>query len=55
METWLRSDELSPTQLKSVRPPVYDAFSPEDRELFLACKREFSPVHLGERLLYQKA
>lgn len=30
------------------RPPVYDAFSPEDRELFLSCKRSLSPQRLSE-------
>ena len=28
-------------------PPVYDAMSPEDRELFLVCKRSLSPEHLN--------
>jgi len=32
----------------ALRPPVYDTFSPEDRDLFLACKRSLSPVHLNE-------
>src|SRR2546426_12798454 len=32
--------------LRPMRPPVYDAFSPEDRDLFLACKRGLSPAHL---------
>jgi hypothetical protein len=27
---------------------VYDAFTPEDRELFLTCKRALSPAHLTE-------
>jgi len=31
-----------------MRPPVYDAFSHEDRELFLACKRSLSPGYLNE-------
>jgi len=31
-----------------MRPPVYDAFSPEDRDLFLACKRGLSPARLNE-------
>jgi len=30
------------------KPPVFDAFSPEDRELFLTCKRDLSPEHLNE-------
>ena len=29
------------------KPPVFDAFSPEDRELFLTCKRSLSPEHLN--------
>ena len=29
-------------------PPVYDAFSPEDRDLFLSCKRGLSPARLNE-------
>jgi hypothetical protein len=31
-----------------MRSPVYDAFSPEDRDLFLACKRGLSPSRLNE-------
>jgi hypothetical protein len=31
-----------------MHPPVYNAFSPEDRDLFLACKRSLSPGHLNE-------
>jgi hypothetical protein len=27
---------------------VYDAFTPEDRDLFLACKRGLSPARLNE-------
>lgn len=30
------------------RPPVYESFTPEDRELFLACKRALSPARLNE-------
>ncbi len=30
------------------RPPLYEAFAPEDRELFLACKRALSPLRLNE-------
>jgi hypothetical protein len=29
------------------RLAVYDAFSPEDRDLFLTCKRTLSPKHLN--------
>jgi len=38
----------SPALPRMLRPPVYDAFSPEDRDLFLACKRSLSPGHLNE-------
>ena len=38
----------SPPLSDMMRPPVYDAFSPEDRDLFLACKRSLSPGHLNE-------
>src|SRR2546422_803930 len=37
-----------PPLSQRMRPPVYDAFSPEDRDLFLACKRSLSPGHLNE-------
>jgi hypothetical protein len=30
------------------RPPVYDAFAPEDRELFLTCKRSLNPQLLND-------
>jgi hypothetical protein len=32
----------------SMRAPVYDAFSPDDRALFLDCKRRLSPAKLNE-------
>jgi hypothetical protein len=38
----------APTLPAVRRPPVYDAFTAEDRELFLACKRALSPVRLNE-------
>lgn len=38
---------LSPSLLALATPPVYDAFTPEDRELFLTCKRSLSPEHLN--------
>ena len=38
--------QLSPP-LAMTKPPVFDAFSPEDRELFLTCKRSLSPEHLN--------
>jgi len=42
------SDGLSPTPFAMTKPPVFDAFSPEDRELFLTCKRSLSPEHLND-------
>jgi hypothetical protein len=38
----------SPPLSHTMRPRVYDAFNPEDRDLFLACKRSSSPGHLNE-------
>jgi hypothetical protein len=38
----------SPTLSGLRRPPVYESFSPEDRDLFLSCKRALSPVRLNE-------
>jgi hypothetical protein len=43
-----RGEVPSPPLSHATRPPVYDAFSPEDRDLFLACKRSLSPVRLNE-------
>jgi len=44
-----RHGELpSPVLPRPSRPPVYDAFSLEDRELFIACKRALSPARLNE-------
>ena len=37
----------SPSLLALATPPVYDAFTPEDRELFLTCKRSLSPERLN--------
>jgi len=45
---WLaRSRENSPA-LRAVRPPIYDAFAPEDRALFVTCKQHLSPGRLHE-------
>src|SRR5262245_24870923 len=33
---------------RSSRPPLYDAFTPEDRALFIECKQRLSPVRLNE-------
>jgi len=43
-----RREFPSPSFNKPLRPPIYDAFSPEDRDLFLACKRGLSPARLNE-------
>ena len=37
----------SPARFALATPPVYDAFTPEDRELFLTCKRSLSPERLN--------
>src|SRR4051812_26591497 len=41
------SEERPPPPLAITKPPVFDAFSREDRELFLTCKRSLSPEHLN--------
>jgi hypothetical protein len=38
---------LAPSRLALATPPVYDAFTPEDRGLFLTCKRSLSPDRLN--------
>lgn len=38
---------LSPSRSALATPPVYDAFTTEDRELFLTCKRSLSPERLN--------
>ena len=38
----------SPLSSRRVTPPVYDAFSDEDRELFLTGKRSLSPIRLNQ-------
>ena len=43
-----RGELPSPGLPRPSRPPVYDAFSLEDRELFIGCKRTLSPVRLNE-------
>lgn len=37
----------SPSRFALATPPVYDAFTPDDRELFLTCKRSLSPERLN--------
>jgi hypothetical protein len=43
-----QGSNLSPSRTQPGSPPVYDAFSAEDRDLFLACKRGLSPARLTE-------
>jgi hypothetical protein len=31
-----------------LRPPIYDAFTPEDRALFIGCKQRLGPARLNE-------
>jgi hypothetical protein len=42
-----RGRDVSPA-LRPARPPIYDAFSPEDRALFVTCKQHLSPGRLHE-------
>jgi hypothetical protein len=37
----------SPSRLTLATPPVYDAFTPDDRQLFVTCKRSLSPDRLN--------
>jgi len=39
---------LASSSLRPLPPPVYDAFSVEDRALFLSCKRSLHPQRLNE-------
>ena len=43
-----RGESPSPAATRPFYPSVYDAFSPEDRELFLTCKRSLSPARLND-------
>jgi hypothetical protein len=38
----------SPPIQQPSRPPIYDAFSPEDRALFVDCKQRLGPVRMNE-------
>ena len=38
----------SPPLQRPSRPPIYDAFSPEDRALFIDCKQRLGPKRLNE-------
>jgi hypothetical protein len=37
----------SPHPLTLATPPIYDAFTREDRDLFVVCKRSLNPAHLN--------
>jgi len=39
---------VSPTLEQPSRPPIYDAFTPEDRALFIDCKQRLGPGRLNE-------
>jgi len=43
-----RGSNFSPSLGQPSRPPVYDAFSPEDRALFIDCKQRLGPARLNE-------
>src|SRR5262245_60631143 len=43
-----RETSFSPSPSMLTRPPIYDAFSAEDRELFLVGKRSLSPQRLND-------
>jgi len=43
-----RGTDTPPPLSQPSRPPVYDAFSPEDRALFISCKQHLGPTRLNE-------
>src|SRR5437867_8010867 len=43
-----RGSNFPPSLGQPSRPPVYDAFSPEDRALFIDCKQRLGPARLNE-------
>jgi hypothetical protein len=43
-----RRRDASPSLKQPSRPPIYDAFSPEDRALFVDCKQRLGPLRLNE-------
>jgi len=43
-----RRRDSSPPLQRSSRPPIYDAFTPEDRALFIDCKQRLGPARLNE-------
>jgi len=38
----------SPPLQQPSRPPIYDAFTPEDRAVFIDCKQRLGPTRLNE-------
>ena len=43
-----RGHASSPSLQRPSRPPIYDAFTPEDRALFIDCKQRLGPRRLNE-------
>ena len=43
-----RRRSVSPTLQQPSRPPIYDAFTLEDRALFIDCKQRLGPARLNE-------
>jgi hypothetical protein len=43
-----RARGSSPPLQRLSRPPIYDAFNPEDRALFIDCKQRLGPMRLNE-------
>lgn len=43
-----RGPASSPSLQRPLRPPIYDAFTPEDRALFIDCKQRLGPRRLNE-------
>jgi hypothetical protein len=43
-----RKRDASPALQRPSRPPIYDAFTPEDRALFIDCKQRLGPRRLNE-------
>src|SRR5262249_24146162 len=43
-----RGRSTLPSPQRPLPPPIYDAFTPEDRALFIDCKQRLGPVRLSE-------
>lgn len=43
-----RGRDVAPPLSRASRPPLYDAFTPEDRALFIDCKQRLGPARLNE-------